>query len=196
MRGSASWCRVHHRPRPAGAGHAALDRARRGRPRVGCRGRRHQRQHGRGAGRGVDRRAGARSATRPIARAARAVGGHRTVDGGLPVLAGRRRRVGGGDGHPHARGRPAPRAGPAAGGARRLPRVGGRGHARRVRRSGRRCGSAAGGGDSARRRVVPRAVRSPHGGGGARVRWSADPGPYLDSFFIFGRAEQSLGERA
>lgn len=26
--------------------------------------------------------------------------------------------------------------------------------------------------------------------------WSADPGPYLDSFFIFGRAEQSLGERA
>lgn len=25
--------------------------------------------------------------------------------------------------------------------------------------------------------------------------WSADPGPYLDVFFIFGRAEQSLGER-
>ncbi|MEN9643753.1 MAG: hypothetical protein RL238_422 [Actinomycetota bacterium] len=26
--------------------------------------------------------------------------------------------------------------------------------------------------------------------------WSADPGPYLDAFFIFGRAERSLGERA
>ena len=26
--------------------------------------------------------------------------------------------------------------------------------------------------------------------------WSADPSPYLDSFFIFGRAAQSLGERA
>ncbi|MDP2291229.1 MAG: maleylpyruvate isomerase family mycothiol-dependent enzyme [Actinomycetota bacterium] len=25
--------------------------------------------------------------------------------------------------------------------------------------------------------------------------WSAEPGPYLDAFFIFGRAEQSLGER-
>jgi uncharacterized protein (TIGR03083 family) len=26
------------------------------------------------------------------------------------------------------------------------------------------------------------------------LRWSADPDPYLDVFFIFGRAEQSLGE--
>lgn len=26
--------------------------------------------------------------------------------------------------------------------------------------------------------------------------WSADPEPYLDTFFIFGRAERSLGERA
>lgn len=26
--------------------------------------------------------------------------------------------------------------------------------------------------------------------------WSADPAPYLDTFFIFGRAERSLGERA
>ena len=25
--------------------------------------------------------------------------------------------------------------------------------------------------------------------------WSADPGPYLDLFFIFGRAQQSMGER-
>ena len=26
--------------------------------------------------------------------------------------------------------------------------------------------------------------------------WSADPAPYLDTFFIFGRAERSLGERS
>ena len=26
--------------------------------------------------------------------------------------------------------------------------------------------------------------------------WPVDPTPYLDVFFVFGRAEQSLGERA